>query len=99
MISTISPLPISVVAASMSSSEVSASRLKARPSRRRSIAFGPQAWQAVACAWKRRSLGSAYSRAQSAHSGNGAIVVCARSYGARWNTDSRGPQSVQAVNG
>jgi hypothetical protein len=50
-------------------------------------------------AWKRRSAGSAYSAAQSAHSGNRLIVVRIRSYGRSSTIVARGPQSVQLMNG
>ena len=40
---------------------------------------GPQAGQQTGCAWKRRSFGSAYSRAHAAHIANPLIVVAARS--------------------
>ena len=60
---------------------------------------GPHAGQAIGSAWKRRSAGSAYSRAQSAQSANGAIAVLARSYGSRRAMVKRGPQCVQLRNG
>ncbi len=44
-----------------------------------SSSTGPQAWQATGWAWKRRSAGSAYSRAQSGQSGKEAMVVIGRS--------------------
>lgn len=40
---------------------------------------GPQCGQQVVSAWKRRSAGSAYSRAHSGQSGKGARLVCGRS--------------------
>ena len=40
---------------------------------------GPQSGQQTVCAWKRRSAGSAYSAAQSAHIAKPAIVVAGRS--------------------
>ena len=49
------------------------------PSAPRSETRGPQAGQAIGSAWKRRSAGSRYSRAQSGHIRNGAMVVAARS--------------------
>ena len=61
--------------------------------------FGPHAGHAIGSAWKRRSDGSSYSRRQSAHSSNGAIVVRARSYGTDWTIVSRGPHCVQLRNG
>ncbi len=50
-----------------------------RPSRSTSASCGPQAGQQIGWAWKRRSAGSSYSAAQSAHIGNLAIVVLGRS--------------------
>ena len=52
-------------------------RSGACPSRRRNTILGPQAPQAIASAWKRRSPGSVYSASHAAHIGNGAIVVFA----------------------
>ena len=46
---------------------------------RGSAASGPQFGQQTGWAWKRRSAGSAYSRAHSAHIAKAAIVVAARS--------------------
>ena len=66
-----------------------------RPSRSR----GPHAGQHTGWAWKRRSAGSAYSRAQSAHIGNGAMVVAAGRTGTPVTIVNRGPQFVQLVNG
>ena len=45
----------------------------------RHVRCGPHAKQASGCAWKRRSAGSAYSRAQRGHMGNAAIDVLGRS--------------------
>ena len=45
------------------------------------------------------SEASRYSRAQSAHIGNSAIVVHERSYGTPRTTVNRGPQLVQLVKG
>ena len=47
--------------------------------RSRQVMCGPQAKQASGCAWKRRSSGSAYSRAQSGHMGNADMEVAGRS--------------------
>ncbi len=47
--------------------------------RRGSVSVGPQFGQQTGWAWNRRSAGSSYSRAQSAHIAKGAIVVDARS--------------------
>lgn len=60
---------------------------------------GPHAGQATGSAWKRRSAGSAYSAAQSAHSGKQRMVVRIRSYGRSSMIVARGPQSVQLMNG
>jgi len=60
---------------------------------------GPQRGHATGSAWKRRSAGSEYSAAQSAHSGKPAIAVRARSYGRSSTMVARGPQSVQLRNG
>ena len=60
---------------------------------------GPHAGQAFGCAWKRRSPGSSYSRAQSEHIVNPAIVVSGRSYGTPRTIVNRGPQLVQLMNG
>lgn len=65
----------------------------------RSVSRGPQAGQAIGWAWKRRSAGSAYSRAQSAHIGKPAMVVLSRSYGSEVTIVNRGPQCVQVMNG
>ena len=46
---------------------------------RTSASRGPQSGQQIGWAWKRRSAGSAYSAAQSAHIGKPAIVVVGRS--------------------
>ena len=45
----------------------------------RHVRCGPHAKQALGCAWKRRSSGSAYSAAHAGHRGKSAIDVCARS--------------------
>ena len=42
---------------------------------------GPQFAQAVGWAWKRRLLGSSYSRLQGGHNSNADIVVFTLSYG------------------
>src|SRR3984893_857076 len=60
---------------------------------------GPQAGQAAGCAWKRRSRGSSYSRRQSGHMANGAMVVRSRSYGVERTMVKRGPQLVQLRKG
>ncbi len=61
--------------------------------------FGPHTGHAIGSAWKRRSAGSSYSRRQSAHSSNDAIVVRARSYGTERTIVRRGPHCVQLRNG
>ena len=61
--------------------------------------FGPQAGQHTGWAWKRRSAGSWYSRAQSAHMAKPAMVVAGRSYGTSRTIVNRGPQLVQLMNG
>ncbi len=58
---------------------------------------GPQSGHEMSCAWKRRSAGSAYSRAQAAQSGNAAIVVAGRSNGSAAVIACRGPQALQAM--
>jgi hypothetical protein len=60
---------------------------------------GPHTGHAIGSAWKRRSSGSAYSRAQSAHIGKPAIVVFGRSYGTVRTIVNRGPHCVQLMNG
>ena len=54
---------------------------RSRPAGREERTRGPQAGQATGWAWKRRSAGSSYSRRQSGHIANPAIVVAGRSYG------------------
>ena len=76
----------------------SAGRVAARR-RRAAVRRGPQAGQALGCAWKRRSSGTSYSRWQSAHIRKGAIVVAGRSYGTSRAIVKRGPQLVQLVKG
>lgn len=68
-----------LAAPSTASSVVMASSASARPSLRSSQARGPQAWQAIGCAWKRRSSGARYSAAQAAQRSNARIVVACRS--------------------
>ncbi len=53
------------------------------PSSERRARLGPQRGQLIVCAWKRRSEGSRYSRAQSSQSGKSLIVVASRSKGSR----------------
>jgi hypothetical protein len=55
----------------------------ARPHPSTSASAGPHVGQAFGSAWKRRLAGSVYSRSQSGHCGNAAMLVCARSYGSR----------------
>ena len=74
-------------------------RSSGSPSRSSSCARGPQAGQALGCAWKRRSPGSSYSVWQAAHIANPAIVVAGRSYGTPRTIVKRGPQFVQFTNG
>ncbi len=59
---------------------------------------GPQTGQAIGSAWKRRSVGSSYSRRQSSHSGKPAMVVFGRSYGTSRTIVKRGPHWVQLMN-
>ncbi len=67
-------------AASAAPASATGSRLaRGAPSAPRSETRGPQAGQALGSAWKRRSAGSPYSRAQSGHMRKGAMVVAARS--------------------
>jgi hypothetical protein len=49
------------------------------PSGSSTRSVGPQSWQAMGWAWKRRSCGSPYSRRHASHSGNRARVVAGRS--------------------
>ncbi len=69
------------------------------PERSTSRSEGPQAGQHTGWAWNRRSEGSRYSRAQSPHMANGALVVAGRSYGTSRTIVNRGPQFVQFTKG
>src|SRR5689334_5335135 len=70
-----------------------------RPSGPSSRSRGPHAGQHTGWAWKRRSAGSRYSRSQSPHMANPAIVVFGLSYGRSVTMVNRGPQFVQLTNG
>ncbi len=79
LIATICPRISNVAAPSTSSSVVMASKASGRPSLRSSQARGPQAWQAIGCAWKRRSSGTSYSAAHAWQTPNFRMVVDCRS--------------------
>ena len=64
---------------SRAAAPASGSPSAARPSRSSSARAGPQAGQHTGWAWNRRSAGSWYSRAQSAHMAKPAMVVAGRS--------------------